>query len=164
MDLSQKYVKMCYKAQEIQKLCKWDMAHNFFGFAAYDFFGSVAYEEKFLFRTVWLPRQDQLLEILLKDNEDALIEWKLEYIQLPNAPCLKSYSFEIEFNREKKVFGHDTPEKVILKGVMWALYGKIWQLYEGEGKWVDKKFERMGWDSKTGKWTYADSATDPNEQ
>lgn len=58
MDNSETYIKMCEKTEEIQKLCTWDMGH--------DFFGKIPVG-KVLFKSVWLPRQDQLQAMYSKD-------------------------------------------------------------------------------------------------
>ncbi len=63
MDTSKKYIKMCEEAGEIQELKKVrDVAHDFY---------TDVDQCTTIWRTVWLPRQDQLQEMVL-EYEDVV--------------------------------------------------------------------------------------------
>lgn len=64
MDTSEEYIRMCEKAEEIQALFKWEY-HDFH----WDTNENKLCIDEISTRSVWLPRQDQLQEILIgKDN------------------------------------------------------------------------------------------------
>lgn len=112
MDTSNKYVKMCEAATEIQNMWK---EHHWGDFVSYDsdsmVHALISVKDTYNNRNdyVWLPRQDQL-QIMIEgywyDNLDTLVEYS-------NAPC------------------HDDPpaesmEQIWLMFVMEKKYSKTW--------------------------------------
>lgn len=94
MDTSETYVKMCEKAEEIQKQKQ-----------LFDV-------EDFYYDNTWLPRQDQLQEMVLKPANtriDSIYRY-ISFLGIFMATCLL----------------FDSLEKYQLAFVMKEKYGKIW--------------------------------------
>ena len=72
MDTSKEYIKMCEEAKEIQKSIVLNVQHNFYGDINMC---------STLQKTIWLPRQDQLQEMLLEDPDNRF-ETSICYITL----------------------------------------------------------------------------------
>lgn len=100
MDTSLKYIKMCEKAEEIQSQ------------------GSKHYGDTMCFSAwsgreeVWLPRQDQLQE-MLDDYSPVRFAWALIDSDKMNTNCLSRFS-------------HKEMEKMWLAFVMKEKFNKIW--------------------------------------
>ena len=132
MDTSEIYVKMCEAAKEIQEACPID----FKGYKP--LFNGITYDENagdvFYYRgerKVWLPRQDQLQE-MLQYNDSKLIWRKIDMFHhfcypgrdlstMPH-PCqmtaVESHELYIEH--------FTTMEQLWLAFVMYEKYGKKW--------------------------------------
>ena len=117
MDTSKKYIEMCTKAEEIQsEVTEEKIEHNFY-------------------ITVWLPRQDQLQEMVIGgDDTITLTEYFLNAVSLY---CDRKLSME----------------QLWLKYVMKEKYGKVWDNRTGvivnpDGD--NKELEGEGWG-----WYYA---------
>lgn len=133
MDLSEKYVKMCREAKEIQEM--WEpQVGDWIKF--YD-------EIMFLIRkseidgyrqvSIWLPRQDQLLEIWRKHDE--ILKQMKEL-----TPIDMHYTFSSIVDFLEKHFWSQryvSFEQTILAFVMYDLYGKIWD--EQKEEWIKEK-------------------------
>ena len=136
MDTSKQYIKMCDcpEIQEGWEHCKivgdWyvveedftsedDPAHGFYTEIYINIIGS--YEEQSLasFKTIWLPRQDQLIGMLNWTNARGIIIELEQY-------CLRNPDYMNQFNANKSM------EQLWLAFVMWELHGKQW---DGE-KWI----------------------------
>jgi len=66
MDTSKEYLKMCEKAGEIQRVHQWQEGDCFInpsGFLGF-YCGQCSSEYGFYEKSVWLPRQDQLQEMI----------------------------------------------------------------------------------------------------
>ena len=68
MDISKEYIKMCVAAKELQKQwkCKGGDFYSFDGGISTLIGGSVPFK-----KSIWLPRQDQLQEMLSKEYVDC---------------------------------------------------------------------------------------------
>jgi hypothetical protein len=134
MDTSEKYIKMCEKAQEIQDLkTTWD-DKDFFGISnnnikgklkVSDFKGNTGFLTTMKSLEIWLPRQDQLQEI--------------HPIDLVMGILGNSWSDEMGFDKEderleKYLSLFKTNEQVHLAFIMKEKYNKIWN--EEQQDWV----------------------------
>ena len=115
MDVSPEYVKMCKKAEEIQKghMGNWEICCPEY------------YDD-----CVWLPRQDQL-QAMLKDVT--------EYWELRSYPCLGRLDKELPYefllySDTLHEFTARTMEQLWLTVIMKALYDKVWSGTEWEEK------------------------------
>ena len=107
MDTSERYIKMCVKAEEIQKLDK-DEDNNFYEYSPYpNCHGH--------HMPVWLPRQDQLQEMVVKEEE---------------VPNKLSYRFALWTLFSGNKF--TSMEQLWLAFVMKEKFNKIW----GGEKWT----------------------------
>jgi hypothetical protein len=132
MDTSEKYIKMCSSAQEIQR--KWSYENGDFILDPVD--DEVKtwfwYTPKEYSDITWLPRQDQLQEICI---EFFIINLKilrheafLRFLEWYTG-CLRQ-TFE---NGLKNEYGFiDSGEELLLNDAMTMLHGKKW---DGEG-WI----------------------------
>jgi len=137
MDTSKEYIKMCEKAEEIQKFKKDNPIYqckpgDFFKentptggiivFQVSDIMPNTAYDDvKWIERKlIWLPRQDQLREMMLPDLTDPFGVKKICKFVLDRMPtialCIHSW------------------EQVLLLIIMEENYHKIWK---GED-WVER--------------------------
>jgi hypothetical protein len=137
MDLSKKYIKMCKKAEEIQR--EWrprigDFIYDIDYKKIYVITGNpmdelyevtkpiLVNETNFKERDIWLPRIDQLQEMLL--STDLSIEWQVildefyEFLHLLSTPIFTSM------------------EQLWLAFVIWEKYKKAWNNEKEE--WVDE--------------------------
>jgi hypothetical protein len=114
MDTSKEYIKMCEKAGDIQALqpdCNNSLGSCYrYGNFPDDFYRHGRYSHKHVFvrvsknpqeRSIWLPRQDQLQEMILQDGEHdihSLLRMFFKFYERPGDYDLyewKGYSFEI---------------------------------------------------------------------
>ena len=134
MDFSRKYIKMCAEAKEIQTefrghyddyvYIEWgeqyiEQSKNSNGVFIFDFCRGF----NIIRKIVWLPRQDQLQEMLspFYVDENGKVDWREMHEALLNyLPIL------IEI---------DTPEQAWLHLVMKAKYNKVWD--DKKEKWVE---------------------------
>lgn len=136
MDISKEYIQMCEAAEEIQiAMPNNDVVltsagqHETMVFADIKkSFGEDKIEGGYIrkAKSTWLPRQDQLQEILSKkyhsmDGQCEVFSWVLQRSRLTN-----SHNTTFGFN--------NTFEKVWLMTVMREVYGKIW--VATKNKWV----------------------------
>ena len=134
MDKSEQNIKMCESAKEIQKLVQ----DNFDGTCGSkeDFWG---YSER-KDRLVWLPRQDQLQEMLKDTHTLGAIIQGLYWFYEPEHFCPDNDNDIINCNCEsigkerRKIF--NTIEQFTLAFVMDELYNKEWN---GEDEWSKNK-------------------------
>ena len=130
MDTSEQYIKMCEKAKEIQKSHKWELGSFYYmpkdGECAiysskcreYSRFATISDGEEFALDDpfIWLPRQDQLQEMLVfpsgtfKDNF-----WTALF-------CLNEWGFESKFIDYIPM----SMEQLWLAFVMKGKYNKVW--------------------------------------
>lgn len=134
MDTSKEYLNMCAKATEIQDIFKTEGADNgdFIGFNTpsslqYDIYCSCwldEYSRKLNKEDVWLPRQDQLQEMLPG--------WKEMRGYVPHfADIIANFACEpITY-----AFSFDTFEKTLLALVMLSVHNKEW---DGES-WIKRR-------------------------
>ena len=129
MDTTLKFIEMCQKANEIQKLAVrdsyfWDLANfpdGLFYIREYDNFFVLPPENH---RSVWLPRQDQLQEMINKEYFAEMIDTLIDFSHI-----------KIEKNFYYKF--KSTFEKIWLEIVMLHKYDKIWN--EEVEEWVKYK-------------------------
>ena len=119
MDFSEKYIRMCQKAKEIQKKWKgsgWDFVYvsrdKFLGLKQ-DSWRSSDY-------CIWLPRQDQLQKIITNKGY-----FRFSLIEL-------FYHFA-----NRNVDKYTSMEQLWLAFVMWHKYKKIWDNKKEE--WIKKE-------------------------
>ena len=148
MDFTEKYIKMCEKAEEIQRRWKpvigdwlcWKIDYE-------DRLIMIVYDTQkissalsMLFvvspfnkyktalkikEAIWLPRQDQLQEMILEEEK------------MTN--CLLLTEMFVEFldkHREWLFESLCSMEQLWLIFVMWELYGKIWD--DGKEEWAER--------------------------
>jgi len=120
MDTSKKYIKMCEKAEEVQKLWKPKIADVFVydWVSAYGNRGSYCDEDgEDRTNRLWLPRQDQLQEIAPAEeiiaNFNEFCFWLNDY----KMRCINSF---------------DSMEQLWLAFVMKEKYNKTWKTK----KWI----------------------------
>ncbi len=128
MDISGKYVEMCEKAEEIQKLwrfengdylclkvdkipyvhttccegCKWEIENE---------------------ENIWLPRQDQLQKMI---SNKCIIKWEPEKYPLHLSAILEEYIDERIDDWDAQSWQPDSMEKLWLLFVMEKEYNKVW--------------------------------------
>ena len=131
MDTSEKYIKMCSLAKEIQR--KWmfqsgDFVYN----PVFDEVVVLLYPGNNSINYIWLPRQDQLQEICIEFFMKNLEISKFE----ANLRFLEWYSWRLRYAFEhglKNGNGFiDSGEELLLNPAMIMIYGKKW---DGEN-WV----------------------------
>jgi len=139
MDTSEKYIKMCSKATEIQEIKKnagYYVSGDFVYCDNIDIIHIASYEEGFainesapidinfpfsgkLLKTVFLPRQDQLQEMVIPEEVSSNWDWMRKFI-------LKTGSrYYIDFS---------SFEQLWLAFVMKEKYNKVWD--EKQEDWV----------------------------
>ena len=121
MDTSETYVKMCEKAVEIQELSDTEgfrstnlLNNIFYNINIHNFETTYCYKHK---NNVWLPRQDQLQEIIKTD--DIILD------------CSKFFSFVAFYTCERDRLDQVkkqtlSMEQLWLAFVMSQKYGKTW--------------------------------------
>jgi len=113
MDTSETYIKMC-DCKEIQELCQWDMEKDFFWLIPIP-------DKNFpLVKTVWLPRQDQLQEMVSEYPAHwvAFLNWSE-----------RDYPIKVYDGQERQPlpFWHfQSMEQLWLAFVMKEKFGKLW--------------------------------------
>jgi hypothetical protein len=132
MDTSNKNIKMCKSAKEIQ--CQWSYENGDYIFDTYDEEARVwfLYHSKDVSEFIWLPRHDQLQEIciefFIQNLEISKNEAFLRFLEWYSG-CLREI-FEHRFRNENEFI--DSGEELLLDNAMIMLHGKKW---DGE-KWV----------------------------
>ncbi len=118
MDTSKKYIKMCEKAEEIQR--RWEHIQGDFYF---DGANKKVKNKNTTFKLaenypcIWLPRQDQLQEMIGEEWWKILGDF-VDYITSIH-PSVESF------------------EQLWLAFVMWEKYQKVWN--DRRGEWVKKE-------------------------
>ena len=121
MDLSESYVKMCMEAEEVHNLHK--PYSKWISFDTQEFFVARDYKDygKVCF---WLPRQDQLQELVIDPEGDRPDVFSLfnmfNHWQMNTVPMLEA-----------------TAEKLWLAFVMYYRFDKLWD--DKENRWVKEK-------------------------
>lgn len=125
MDTSEKYIKMCERAQEIQEYYQNEhtvdvMLRDFVFVKSINFYDSVCVKFDKT-RGFWLPRQDQLQEMC-----------NCEKYGFTNSPQLDNDGKEMKY-RVVNLFSHqpfvvsgDSWEQLLLSFIMKEKYNKIW--------------------------------------
>lgn len=148
MDVSKKYIKMCEKAKEIQEMWKpqigdWYLHKRYFNAGEISKF--IICQPIILERIwknkddyIWLPRQDQLQDILIDENyteyenplnlNRTMMDEVSEYVD--KSPFWAGYKYKPYYH------GFDTLEQLWLAFLMYKKYGKIWN--ENKGEWVNE--------------------------
>ena len=111
MDISKEYIKMCEKAQEIQEYRK-QLPEKYKGESDKDYLAHLK-GAIISFNAIWLPRQDQLSEMIVTWNKNISTAFFMNIVS--NS---KYRSIPIE--------GFDSIEKHLLSFVMAENYNKIW--------------------------------------
>lgn len=114
MDTSPEYIMQCEKAEEIQKLCKFESGDFYYE----DQFAEVCNggwikAEKELFYGTWLPRQDQLQGMFADKNVESVV------LILIFANFVREISW-MPLIRSRSM------EQLWLGFVMWEKYHKTW--------------------------------------
>lgn len=142
MDTSEKYILMCEKAQEIQKLfefrerdccfgvfeteCIEDSGIFYISRCQDDFYSTLPVTNK---ERVWLPRQDQLQEMVMKDSIN--IELNRFFV----FSLEKRYNWHSDFEYPVfAAFRFDTFEQLWLAYVMKCKFSKTWS--EEKQDWI----------------------------
>jgi len=131
MDLSEKYIKMCWKAEELQKCWK-PRIGDYYWLGSEHLCHSEACRLlitdplRFCYfemeGKIWLPRQDQIQEFF-----DTKIKNSIDV----GAYCLTLFSFLKKF---KDVFCAESAEQAWLALWMWNEHNKIW--HDKKEMWV----------------------------
>jgi hypothetical protein len=124
MDTSKEYIEMCEKAQEMQKLRGdgeyWEsndflaehIKDMFIQTGCYlQYFGTESFKNN---KIIWLPRQDQLQEIIFNDFKDL------------SDPYFEMMESCYEYENDNPDIPPKTMEKIWLSFIMIKKYGKIW--------------------------------------
>jgi len=145
MDISNKYIKMCEMSEEIQKLKPFnndDGFHCKIGDEFYIVKGEHYYQRSLevlkgkdykLFPKVWLPRRDQLQDMLYSLEDNVEMVEGIASVACPNVICEDI----LEFSRCDCEYGLETMEQLWLAYVMHEKYSKVWL----NDEWVDKDIE-----------------------
>ena len=121
MDITDEYIEMCRKAKEIQKQWKYHSGDYGHRFRHVSILHTVGIEQ---FRYTWLPRQDQLQDMLYNTLEGLLLN-PLCFIHR----CYKIMG-TVAYTYHKDEQNWDTMEKLWLSFVMYEKYNKIWNSSE----------------------------------
>ena len=127
MDFSEKYIKMCEKAEEIQKEWKPQIG-DFYYFEKNVYIlkeSNISNKEE----SIWLPRQDQLQEIV----EELFYDFQGDLKVFDKVRLIDSFSLFVEEN-EDKFYSY---EQFWLAFVMWKKYGKVWN--DEKKEWISEK-------------------------
>lgn len=130
MDSSKEYIKMCEKSEEIQGLRKEKRTVPFWGERLCDnpqngdYYGDSEGETYLIAGTfgiagyiIWLPRQDQLQEMINESWENVLYEF---YQFISDDDCGRTYYSEDKVNK------YESMEQLWLAFVMKEKYSKVW--------------------------------------
>ncbi len=132
MDTSEKYIKMCESAEEIQR--QWSYENGDYIFDTYDIEARVWfwYHSKDVSEFIWLPRHDQLqdicIEFFIQNLGISRNEAFLRFLEWYSG-CLQE-TFEHGLRNENDFI--DSGEELLLNNAMNMLHGKKW---DGK-KWV----------------------------
>ncbi len=123
MDLSDEYQKMCGLAQEIQN------------FEPNIVLGQGYEKEKSFYHNfngphIWLPRQDQLQEIISEEP----IGVEIYKFNIFNWELGQQVEIKENYNVWEKDSYNDTGEKLWLRYVMWKKFDKLWDVNKEEWK------------------------------
>jgi len=129
MDTSKEYIDMCEKAYEIQNLKKYSFSNGDYyneGFLFYIDVNNINNGDVNTFGTekgenIWLPRQDQLQELISKD-----------ICRLVNG--FESYTSNLDSEKNGFADEYNTYEKLWLAFVMKEKYNKIWNRFKQKWK------------------------------
>jgi hypothetical protein len=135
MDLTFKYIEMCEKAVEIQAAKPW-WDNRVLGF-------KIPHPERsrsywIPLNAVWIPRQDQLQDIVREDESaiqlhERLLNWYCDPYGFGSMPFPKQIDKLEQW--EDYVDSFTTMEQLWLAYVMWRKFGKIWTGQE----WINKE-------------------------
>lgn len=120
MDLTEKYIKMCEKAKDIQE--HWKPKKGDFYIVPEGYVQIVSVEDKPLFMAMdvaWIPRQDQLQDMISELWEAGMV---LNYGLMPQ-------------HRRTHLHKAKTFEQAWLMEVMFTKYGKVWDADKQD--WVE---------------------------
>ena len=138
MDTSKTYVRMCECAEEIQEQMPSHIGDDGrfrltrFGDNVYMRIGGTQNDEGFCdgYKLVWLPRWDQLLEILIERVGDGIHDDTCWFKYSDRTMALKSlYEFAL-----KEDCRFDSHEQLLLAFVMREKHGKVWSGEDWEKK------------------------------
>jgi hypothetical protein len=134
MDTTPKYIKMCEKAEEIEKP-KLPRPGDWFAYKYHRKYSQIAcyghFEEQHMYigHPIWLPRQDQLQEMLWKNGYEHKFDLHIDLEQWVIDMTGDSYD---ALQPEK--LNLDTLEQLWLAFVMHEKYGKTWDEEKEEWK------------------------------
>ena len=122
MDTSETYIKMCEKAEEIQAQNNSTTIHKYLKHGDYSYWNGVTVicsKDYDLFlsqfdRVIWLPRQDQLQEMVHIDSSGLRLVWRFY-------DWLRDYDVSPE-----QIETYDSMEQLWLAFVMKKHFSKIW--------------------------------------
>ncbi|MPM42554.1 hypothetical protein SDC9_89220 [bioreactor metagenome] len=131
MDTSEKYIRMCSLAKEIQR--KWVFQYGDFAYnPVFEKVEVLLYPENNSVNYIWLPRQDQLQEICMEFYMQNLKMAKFEAF----LKFLEWYSGRLRYAFEHRLKNGDgfidSGEELLLTRAMIMMYWKKW---DGEN-WV----------------------------
>jgi len=127
MDTSKEYIKICVKTEEIQKLRKKWQWSDFYCETPIEWLNkgkspsisvALSINNKRYKNETWLPRQDQLQEMVDNKKPDELIVRLINYLQ-DNQKYYKNEAI-------KKLYPTNSMERIWLAFVMKEKYNKIW--------------------------------------
>jgi len=142
MDFSEKYIKMCEKAKEIQAEWKLQVGDYYFANKKIHVLGTEIYKNRriypfesspyiktdFFRDRVWLPRQDQLQEML-----------NLKVIKYGLLNEIDNILYKVYKDKYISGFAFDSFEQLFLALVMYKKYEKIWDNKKEE--WIKEEEE-----------------------
>jgi hypothetical protein len=122
MDTSKEYIEMCDKSRELHKKRRED------GDFVVTIIGVVCvvddYKDETFFGSLWLPRQDQLQEMIDR------LAWGVEYVHDRDGMFFGFYKHSFAdrnlVEARYSFDGYDTLEKAYLGMVMKVKYNKVW--------------------------------------
>lgn len=144
MDFSKEYILMCEKAQEIQKLRNFYKDYNDGDFYynnileidEVNVFNVNDFQFSIRNKNIWLPRQDQLQEMIINNIKKELDQ--ITSLELLSPFNLFINNIETEFETEDKlqtyIICRYTMEQLWLMYVMKENYNKIWS--EKQQDWI----------------------------
>jgi hypothetical protein len=114
MDISDEYIKMCEKAEEVQK--EWKPTNNDYQHRIPNKITKEDYNNHKINLTkkyhIWLPRQDQIQEMM--NFKTYQVGW------------FSGWVHDLDYNNKEKWQQFDTMEKLWLAFYMEEKYGKVW--------------------------------------
>ena len=150
MDFSKKYILMCERAKEIQSVRSIGLQNGDFGYSNrinyFEFLQKETVDEDSIILikcnkdvcesitinyTWWLPRQDQLQEILIKDNSDFDDRYDLfpKKIGIKLSEWVSCWTLSDEYMQQ-----FDSMEQLWLAEIMRSKYNKQWS--EEQKDWI----------------------------